>query len=577
MRTQARVVMSRFYIVHLDVAEHRSRGPDYTGLLGGTKATGGEMGEHPRRIDCDLLVVGGGINGAGIARDASGRGLRVVLCEKDDLAQHTSSASSKLIHGGLRYLEQYHFGLVRKALAEREVLLKSGPHIMRPLRFVMPQLARGGRGLGQRPAWLVRTGLFLYDHLARRDFLPASSALSLHDHPAGAVLQPQFTRAFAYSDAWVDDARLVVLAAIDARDRGAAILTRTRCMHLVREPQRWTATLQSQGEETLVHARCLVNAAGPWAASFLSTATGTPAPEPARALRLVKGSHIVVPRLFGHDNAYLLQQPDGRVVFAIPYEGAFTLVGTTDVDFQGDLDRVTISETETDYLCEALNRAFAQHTRPRDVVWSYAGVRPLIGGEGSASDASRDYRLETDRDGAPLLSVFGGKVTTFRKLAEQAVDWIAPALGRRVPGWTDRACLPGGDLFGRQPSARAVLDFEAWTRTRQQQYAGLPPELVARFARAYGTRLGAMLGHCRSRADLGEEIVPGLFEVEADWLVKQEWAQTADDILWRRTKLGLHLQPVLRADATRRLDAWLEAWATRRGIPAPAALSRLLD
>jgi glycerol-3-phosphate dehydrogenase len=538
------------------------------------------MAEIPRRIDCDLLVVGGGINGAGIARDASGRGLRVVLCEKDDLAQHTSSASSKLIHGGLRYLEHFHFGLVRKALAEREVLLKSGPHIMRPLRFVMPQAARGAHSLGQRPAWLVRTGLFLYDHLARRDFLPGSGAISLHDDPAGAALQPRFQRAFVYSDAWVDDARLVVLAAIDARDRGAVVLTRTRCTQLAREPQRWIATLEHQGEQTLVHARCLVNAAGPWAAGFLATAAGTPAP--ARALRLVKGSHIVVPRLFEHDSAYLLQQPDGRVVFAMPFEGAFTLVGTTDVDYQGDLDRVAISEAETDYLCEAVNRAFTRHIAPRDVVWSFAGVRPLIGAEGlddamSASNTSRDYRLETNRDGAPLLSVFGGKVTTFRKLAEQAVDWIAPALGRRVPGWTDRACLPGGDLYGRRPSARAVLEFEAWTRTRQQQYAGLPPELVARYARAYGTRLGAMLGHCRSRADLGEEIVPGLFEVEADWLVKHEWARSADDILWRRTKLGVHLQPAMRADATRRLDAWLEAWAARRGISAPAALSRLLD
>jgi glycerol-3-phosphate dehydrogenase len=528
------------------------------------------MGEHPRRIDCDVLVVGGGINGAGIARDASGRGLRVVLCEKDDLAQHTSSASSKLIHGGLRYLEQYHFGLVRKALAEREVLLKSGPHIMRPLRFVMPHGA-GGSSAGQRPAWLVRAGLFLYDHLARRDFLPGSESILLPDHPAGAPLQPQFSRAFAYSDAWVDDARLVVLAAIDARDRGASILTRTRCTSLVREPQRWTATLQGAGVETQVHARCLVNAAGPWAASFLETALetapgtapGANTSSPTPSLRLVKGSHIVVPRLFEHDSAYILQQPDGRIVFAIPYEGAFTLVGTTDVDYQGDLDHVSISEPETDYLCEAVNRVFAKRIAPRDVVWSYAGVRPLIGDEGrSASGTSRDYRLETNRGGAPLLSVFGGKVTTFRKLAEQAVDWIAPALGRRVPGWTDRACLPGGDLFGRQPAARAVLEFEAWTRTRQQQYAGLPPELVARYARAYGTRLGAMLGHCRGRADLGEEIVPGLFELEADFLVRQEWAQTADDILWRRTKLGLHVPP----GAAHRLEDWLAL--SRRSSPA---------
>jgi glycerol-3-phosphate dehydrogenase len=533
------------------------------------------MAEIPKRIDCDLLVVGGGINGAGIARDASGRGLRVVLCEKDDLGQHTSSASSKLIHGGLRYLEQYHFGLVRKALAEREVLLKSGAHIMRPLRFVMPH----AQGEGQRPAWMIRAGLFLYDHLARRDFLPGSGAIDLHDHPAGLPLQPRFRRAFAYSDAWVDDARLVVLAAMDARERGATILTRTRCADLVRESQRWSATLQGPGGTTLVHARCLVNAAGPWAAGFLREATHAP----ARPLRLVKGSHIVVPRLFEHDSAYLMQQPDGRVVFAIPYEGMFTLVGTTDLDYQGKLDEVAISEAETVYLCEAVNRVFAQGIAPEDVVWSYAGVRPLIGDEASggarsASNTSRDYRLETNLEGAPLLSVFGGKVTTFRKLAEQAVDWIAPTLGRRVPGWTGKACLPGGDLFGRQPDARAVLDFDAWTRTRQQQYAWLAPSLVARYARAYGTRIGAMLGHCRSRADLGEEIVPGLYEVEADYLVRMEWAQTASDILWRRTKLGLHLAPPQRPGAARRLDEWLAEWqAARRIAHAPPAASRVLD
>ncbi len=569
--------MSRFYIVHLDVAEHLPAGRHYTELLrkkgnAGTTARRGRMSGHARRIDCDVLVVGGGINGAGIARDASGRGLRVVLCEKDDLAQHTSSASSKLIHGGLRYLEQYQFGLVRKALAEREVLLKSGPHIMRPLRFVMPHAG----GAGMRPAWMLRAGLFLYDHLARRDFLPPSETIALQAHPSGEPLQPRFERAFAYSDAWVDDARLVVLAAIDARERGATVLTRTRCTGLQREAQRWVATLRGADDETRVHARCLVNAAGPWAASLLPSTLGSP--QPARPLRLVKGSHIVLPRLFTHDSAYILQQPDGRIVFAIPYEGRYTLVGTTDLDYQGDLDRVEIGEAETAYLCDAVNRAFAQQVVPEDVVWSYAGVRPLIGGEGaSASRASRDYRLETDSKGAPLLSVFGGKVTTFRKLAEQAVDWIAPALGRRVPGWTDKACLPGGDLFGRQPSARAVRQFETWTRTRQQQYAALPPELVARYARAYGTRLGTMLGYCPSRDALGEEIVPGLFEVEADWLVKHEWAHTADDILWRRTKLGLHVPPHRRPEATRRLDAWLGEWAARRGIHTPAQLSRLLE
>jgi glycerol-3-phosphate dehydrogenase len=519
------------------------------------------MGEHPKRIDCDVLVVGGGINGAGIARDAAGRGLRVVLCEKDDLAQHTSSASSKLIHGGLRYLEQYQFGLVRKALAEREVLLKSAPHIMHPLRFVMPQRAGGGPGeggpgrvQGQRPAWMIRAGLFLYDHLARRDFLPASGSIDLRADAAGAALQHRFARAFVYSDAWVDDARLVVLAAVDARERGATIFTRTRCTALRREAARWSATLAGPKGELTVQARCLVNAAGPWAARFLQEAVGGRMAG-VRPLRLVKGSHIVVPRLFDHDQAYLLQQPDGRIVFALPYEGAFTLVGTTDVEYTGDLDRVAISAAEIVYLCEAANRCFERRTDRDDVVWSYAGVRPLIADEGAAnaSAASRDYRLETDTDGAPLLSVFGGKVTTFRRLAEQAVDWVAPALGRRVPGWTSHACLPGGDLFGKEPDARGVLEFDAWLRTRQQQYAWLAPALLTRYARAYGTRLGTLLAHCRTRADLGAEVVRGLFEVELDYLRRQEWALRADDVLWRRTKLGLHVAP----GAAALVDDWL--------------------
>ncbi|WP_036168122.1 glycerol-3-phosphate dehydrogenase [Massilia sp. 9096] len=519
------------------------------------------MSDIPKRFDCDVLVVGGGINGAGIARDASGRGLRVLLCEQDDLASHTSSASSKLIHGGLRYLEQYQFGLVRKALAEREILLRSAPHITRPLRFVMPY-APAERTRGQRPAWMLRAGLFLYDHLARRDFLPGSSALDLGADPAGAALQPHFTRAFAYSDAWVDDARLVVLAALDARERGATVLTRTRCAGARREDGRWSARLAGPGGERLVHARCLVNAAGPWAARFLGESSALPPERRHGGLRLVKGSHIVLPRLFEHARAYILQQPDGRIVFALPFEGAFTLVGTTDVEFVGELgrNRLAIDPAETAYLIDAVNRCFARRVGPDDVVWSYAGVRPLIGDDGaadasSASGASRDYRLATDSVGAPLLSVFGGKVTTFRKLAEDAVDWIASKLGRPVAGWTAQACLPGGDVYGKAPSARAVLEFDAWLKTRQHQYAWLPPGLLARWAHAYGTRLGAMLAHCRAPADLGEEIVPGLFEVEADYLVRQEWALEAEDILWRRSKLGLHLAP----GAALRLDAWLAA------------------
>jgi glycerol-3-phosphate dehydrogenase len=536
------------------------------------------MGEHPKRIDCDVLVVGGGINGAGIARDAAGRGLRVVLCEKDDLAQHTSSASSKLIHGGLRYLEHYEFSLVRKALAEREVLLKSAPHIMHPLRFVMPHALDGGLP-GQRPAWMIRTGLFLYDHLARRDFLPGSTSIDLRADPAAPAavpLQRRFARAFVYSDAWVDDARLVVLAAVDARERGATIFTRTRCAALRRDAARWSATLQGPKGELQVQARCLVNATGPWAGRFLHGAGLAGVAN--RPLRLVKGSHIVVPRLFAHDQAYLFQQPDRRIVFALPYEGAFTLIGTTDVEYAGDLDRVAISAAETAYLCEAANRCFERRIGPADVVWSYAGVRPLIDGEGSeggkggkasASAASRDYRLEQDTNGAPLLSVFGGKVTTFRRLAEDAVDWIAPVLGRRLPGWTAHACLPGGDLFGKEPDARGVLEFEAWMRTRQQQYAWLPPALLARYAHAYGTRLGSLLGHCRTRADLGEEIAPGLFEVELDYLRRHEWALGAEDVLWRRTKLGLHVAP----GAGARVDAWLQEREAAR-TPAPGSINQ---
>jgi glycerol-3-phosphate dehydrogenase len=519
-------------------------------------------GKDGARIGCDVLVVGGGNNGAGIARDAAGRGLSVVLCEKDDLARHTSSASSKLIHGGLRYLEQYAFGLVRKALAEREVLLKSAPHIARPLRFVMPHGA-GACPPGQRPAWMIRAGLFLYDHLARRDFLPGSSGVDLRADPAGRPLRARFTRGFAYSDAWVDDARLVVLAALDARERGATVLTRTRCTAVAREGARWVAVLDGPDGVQTVHARCLVNAAGPWAAQCAGAAGGR-----VRHLRLVRGSHIVVPRLFEHGNAYLLQQPDGRIVFALPYEGAFTLVGTTDVDHTGDLDRVSITPAETTYLCEAMNRCFARPITPSEVVWSFAGVRPLIeeGGDGrqhAASSASRDYRLEHDTAGAPLLSVFGGKVTTFRKLAEQAVDWIAPTLGRHAPAWTAGACLPGGDLYGAAPDARSILEFDAWLQGRRQRYGWLPAPLLARYARAYGTRIDALLEGCSGLADLGPEIVPGLYETEARYLVREEWACTSEDILWRRSKLGLHLPP----GAAALLDAWLDKHLVRETDP----------
>ena len=510
-------------------------------------------------IDCDLLVVGGGINGAGIARDAAGRGLRVVLCEKDDLGAHTSSASSKLIHGGLRYLEYREFGLVRKALAERETLLRSAPHIMRPLRFVMPHVP------GQRPAWLIRAGLFLYDRLAPRAFLPASHAIDLASHRAGAALKPEFTRAFAYSDGWVDDARLVVLNALDAHERGARVLTHAACGAVTRRGAHWEAQLDHDGASLTVRARGLVNAAGPWAARLAGRANRT---APHRALRLIKGSHIVVPRLFEHGCAYLFQHADGRIVFAMPYEEAFTLVGTTDIDFHGDPGAAAIGEDETRYLCELANRYFKRQLTPGDVVWSYSGVRPLLEDHAaSAAAATRDYFLERDADGPPLLSVFGGKITTYRKLAEEAVDWIAPLLGQTPTGaWTAGAVLPGGDLFGPAPDSRGVLEFERWVAALQRRYAWLPKPLALRYARAYGTRIDVLLAGCRALPDLGAEVAPGLYEAELRYLVMHEWAGTAADVLWRRTKLGLHVSPAA-ADA---IDAWMARRVGGYEITAPS-------
>ncbi len=507
------------------------------------------MGNSADQFEYDVLVVGGGINGVGIARDAAGRGMSVLLCEKDDLASHTSSASSKLIHGGLRYLEYFAFGLVRKALLEREVLLRSAPHIMRPLRFIMPHDSNG------RPAWLIRAGLFLYDSLARREFLPGSHGVDLRKHAAGAPLKPEFVKGFEYSDGWVDDARLVVLNAVDARERGATIYTRTLCRSLERGQDRWTATLaNARCGEHRVQARCLVNAAGPWASCLLQQATGSGGHQ---ALRLIKGSHIVVKRLFEHPFAYIFQHPDGRIVFAIPYEQDFTLIGTTDLDFDGDPDQVAITAQEIDYLCELSNHYFQRAIAPADVVWSYAGVRPIVeDAAASAAAATRDFRLEHDTHGAPMLTVFGGKITTFRKLAEQAVDWIGPLLGHRAPAWTANACLPGGDLFGEHPSRRGIVEFDRYVAGVQQRYSFLSRVLALRYARAYGTRLPIMLAHCSSLADMGPEIVPGLYAAEANYLVEHEWAVSAADILWRRTKLGLH--------APAGSEALVEAWLARR-------------
>ncbi|MEO8837147.1 MAG: glycerol-3-phosphate dehydrogenase [Herbaspirillum sp.] len=508
---------------------------------------------HVESLACDLLVVGGGINGAGIARDAAGRGLSVVLCEKDDLASHTSSASTKLIHGGLRYLEYYEFHLVRKALIEREVLLRSAPHIIWPLRFVMPQER------GQRPAWMIRAGLLMYDMLARRELLPGSSGINLLRHPAGAALKAGHVRGFEYSDGWVDDARLVVLNAIDAAEKGATILTQQRCEHAERHADHWQVTTRDVNQSLrTIRARALVNATGPWAAQFLHANAGQAGQQ---TLRLIKGSHIIVKRLFEHPYAYIFQHPDGRIVFAIPYEHEFTLLGTTDLDYQGDLDKVTIAPSEVDYICGLSNRYFRTQISAADVVWSYSGVRPLVeDASAKASAVTRDYHLEFDlgtdaEPRAPLLSVFGGKITTFRKLAEEALDQLAPALSNHNKTWTANACLPGGDIDGPLPSNRSVLEFDAWLARLQQQYAWLPAALVTRYARAYGTRTHQLLAGCTEPAQLGQEIASGLFAIEVTHLIKHEWARTAHDILWRRSKLGLHLP----ADTESRLDEWIRA------------------
>ena len=500
----------------------------------------------PEADSCDLLVVGGGVNGTGIARDGAGRGLRVVLCEQDDLAAHTSSASTKLIHGGLRYLEDFHFALVRKALKEREVLLAAAPHIMRPLHFVMPHAAH------LRPAWMIRAGLFLYDHLARRAHLAASSAIDLRTHIAGEPLKAGYRRAFVYSDGQVDDSRLVVLNAVDAAARGTRVLTRTRCERLTAQDGAWLATLRAGSVSRVVRARAVVNAAGPWVSRFVTEATPVRA---GRQVRLVKGSHIVVRRLFAHRFAYIFQNEDRRIVFAIPYEHDFTLIGTTDVDYHDDPARVHIDAAETDYLCALANRYFRQQLGAADVVWSWSGVRPLLADEASdPMSVTRDYALELDSDPAPLLSVFGGKITTYRRLAEDVVSMLAAHLGRHAAPWTAGAKLPGGDL----PEG----SFAVFLRTLERRYPWLPARLRLRCAHAYGTRLEQVLGGAAALGDLGREILPQLYERELEYLCREEFARSAEDILWRRSKLGLHLLGVDSGP----LQRWLEAYAASRGV-----------
>lgn len=495
--------------------------------------------------DVDVLVVGGGINGVGIARDLAGRGWRVLLCEQDDLASHTSSASTKLIHGGLRYLEYKEFGLVRKALQEREVLLRSAPHIMWPLRFVLPHDA------SMRPAWMIRLGLWLYDHLARRAFLPGSRGVALQRSPLGVPLQPGWQQGFVYSDGWVDDARLVVLCAQDAHQRGATILTRTRCEQVQAEDGGWRAQLVSRdahtGEitrRTQVRARCVVNAAGPWAEHLLRQVMQVPGEAPAGGrLRLVKGSHIVVRKLFDHGHAYIFQGQDRRIVFAIPYEGDFTLVGTTDVEYHDDPAKVAIDGDEVQYLCRELGRYLAQPITPADVVWTYSGVRPLLDDDsGNAAAVTRDYLLQARQVPAPWLTVWGGKLTTFRVLSEQAGDEVGRLLGHARPAWTARATLPGGDLAALM--GQAVVPGQAHAqlvRCLQQRHPWMDAAVLRRWARSYGAAVSDLLANAQSPANLGAEVAPGVFERELQYLAANEWACTGEDVLWRRSKLGLHL------------------------------------
>ena len=463
----------------------------------------------------DLLIVGGGINGAAIARDAAGRGLKVLLVEKDDLAAHTSSASSKLIHGGLRYLERYDFRLVREALHEREVLLRTAPHIVRPLKFVLPDPPGG------RPWWMIRIGLFAYDLLAVRGSLPRSKSVRRGDAAIRAPLKRSGFRLATYWDAWVDDARLVVLKALDAAERGAEIATRTELLSARREGQAWIAQLS--GGRT-VAAGMTVNAAGPWVSEVLSGRLGAAG---RSSVRLVRGSHIVVPRLWEGDHAYILQQPDGRVVFALPY-GRHSLIGTTDIPVE-EPGQAEIGAEEVDYLCAAANGYFERQTGPADVVWSYSGVRSLYDdGSAEAKDVTRDYRLELDdAPGPKLLSVFGGKITTARALALEALD----RLGVGGLKFTATSALPGGDMM--LSFHRYLAELDRW----------MPQPMLARMARAYGTRLERVLGGAGSIAQLGRHFGAGLHEAEIRYLIDTEFARTAEDIMWRRTKLGLEMSP----------------------------------
>jgi len=495
----------------------------------------------------DIFVIGGGINGCGIARDAVGRGYSVFLAEMNDLASGTSSGSTKLVHGGLRYLEHYEFRLVREALMEREVLWRAAPHIIWPLRFVLPHAK------GLRPAWILRLGLFLYDHIGGRKLLPATKTLDMRKDAAGRPLKPLFTRAFEYSDGWVNDARLVVLNARDAADKGAEIRTRTRVVEAWRDGEFWAVRTENllTGETEEVRARLIVNAAGPWVDQVLAGAVGQ---NDVHNVRLVQGSHIVVSKKFEDPRAYIFQNKDGRIIFAIPYEDDFTLIGTTDQDYVGEPKDARISEGEIDYLCSAASEYFTQPVKRSDIVWTYSGVRPLYDdGASKAQEATRDYVLKAEtRGGAPIINVFGGKITTYRRLAESMLDKIGEQLGRKGKSWTAEAHLPGGDF--------APNGYEAQVAKLKSAYPFLDLPMARRLVRLYGTKAAQLLGLAKSVADLGRNFGADLYEAEVRYLMDNEWALTAEDVLWRRTKRGLRIG----REQAAALDAYMASARDRR-------------
>ena len=490
----------------------------------------------------DLAIVGGGVNGCGIARDAAGRGLSVFLCEQNDLANGTSSASTKLIHGGLRYLEYYEFRLVREALKEREVLLEAAPHIIWPLRFILPHHK------GLRPYWLIRLGLFLYDNLGNRKLLPGTSTVDLGVDEAGKPLKKLFSKAFEYSDCWVIDSRLVVLNAMDARQHGAAISPRTKCVAARRKNDLWELEMEDRrdGSVSTMQARCVVNATGPWLDDFL---THTSHKDTGKHIRMVKGSHIIVKKIFSHERCYIFQNADGRIIFAIPYETDFTLIGTTDVDFQGDPGEVSISDEEIDYLCKAASEYFIKPITPPDVISSYSGIRPLFDdGKSEAKSATRDYVLTVDDqdDEAPLLSIYGGKITTYRKLAEAVLKKLRTFFPEMGGDWTETAPLPGGEFHPQE--------FFAEVKKLQETCSCLDNRHATRLMRNYGTKAYEIVKDVKQQADLGRCFGGDLYEVEINYLMQNEWAMTADDVLWRRSNLGLSLNEEER----QQIDDWMQ-------------------